>query len=279
MSYYSNLPDNDLFANNDACSLCGARNLLDEFYRAEADPKRLRLSIWPECQRCDNLFCEDCLPKGANWNNVISRYGVEFGNAFQLELFNSSITQSFSVRNCQWTPFFTKQYMVLVSCPFCDESIEVLGEMRSTIKKFRTINFESRLSTILEKVCEPELKASVAIVQKGLDKWLLGLSTASDDRKNKWAFPGGGIKKSEKPEKAAVRECREETGVRCKSVGEYFKFGDKKHVAFVHCKVVGTIKLDNNSEFAALGFFTLKEMDSLKLYRNVRNLIKRVQSC
>lgn len=141
------------------------------------------------------------------------------------------------------------------------------------------MNFITRLDQILSEAVEPEYKAAVAIVQKGTNKWLLGLSTANDDRKNKWCFPGGHIHRGESPEDAAVRECREETGVKSKAVGDAFRRQDKKNVAFVHCKVKGTVKFDMNNEFVAVGFFTVREMRALELYKNVKDLIKRVQSC
>lgn len=140
------------------------------------------------------------------------------------------------------------------------------------------LEFDKRLELILEEEFDGEYKAAVAIVQDR-DRWLLGLAkNTHDDRNNKWCHPGGGIKRGETPEKAAVREAREETGVRCKAVGKAFSMANRKGVAFVHCKVTSRDQdLDNNSEFAALGFFTLREMRSLKLYQNVKSLIERVK--
>jgi|6_EtaG_2_1085325.scaffolds.fasta_scaffold60500_2 8-oxo-dGTP pyrophosphatase MutT (NUDIX family) len=140
--------------------------------------------------------------------------------------------------------------------------------------------FDQQLDTILEDEFKKEYKSAVAIVQDH-DRWLLGLAkNTHDDRNNKWCHPGGGIKRGESPEKAATREAYEETGVRCKAVGEAFSTLKHKNVAFVHCKVSSrNPELDNNQEFAALGFFTLREMRSLKLYHNVKSLIERVKRC
>lgn len=119
-------------------------------------------------------------------------------------------------------------------------------------------------------------KSAVAVVQYK-DKWLLGLSTATDDRGNKWSSPGGGIKTRETPQKAAEREAFEETGIRCKAVGKPFEMPGKSGVAFVHCKVDGVPRpFKANNEFAALGFFTKKQMKTLSLYSNVLKLIDRV---
>lgn len=136
------------------------------------------------------------------------------------------------------------------------------------------MNFNQRLSAILEADEQAEYIAAVAIVQDR-SKWLLGLSSATDDRGGKWCFPGGGIKRGEAADRAAAREAWEETGIRCKPIGEPFALPNKKNVAFVHCKETGG-ELDPNSEFAALGWFTRKEMKSLKLYGNVLKLIDRV---
>jgi 8-oxo-dGTP pyrophosphatase MutT (NUDIX family) len=123
-----------------------------------------------------------------------------------------------------------------------------------------------------------DFTAAVGIV-RCRDKWLLGLSKAEDDRSGKWCFPGGGIKPGETPEKAAAREAREETGVKCKAVSGPIKDKRKGFVAFVPCRTNSTdLKtLKPNHEFASLGFFTVKEMKSLKLYPNVLDLIERAK--
>lgn len=123
-----------------------------------------------------------------------------------------------------------------------------------------------------------EYKAAVAVV-KYRDSWLLGLSTANDDRSGKWCFPGGGINSGESPKKAAERECFEELGVKCKAVGEPFSHGNKKHVAFVPCKIES--KKDKyvlNSEFSAAGLFDRQELRNLKLHNNVMQLISKTRN-
>lgn len=142
------------------------------------------------------------------------------------------------------------------------------------------LEFDNQLELILEGEFDGDYKSAVAIVQDK-DRWLLGLAkNTGDSRNNKWCHPGGGIKRGESPEKAATREAREETGVRCRAVGEAFSTPKHKGVAFVHCKVSSHAPdLNNNHEFAALGFFTLREMRSLKLYHNVKSLIERVKRC
>tara|TARA_R110000751_G_scaffold41702_7_gene97615 strand:- start:86 stop:508 length:423 start_codon:yes stop_codon:yes gene_type:complete len=123
-----------------------------------------------------------------------------------------------------------------------------------------------------------EFKSAVAIV-KHRDKWLLGLSTANDQRKNKWAFPGGGIKRGESPQKAAVRECFEEIGVKCTAVGEPITLRGHNNVAFVACRLNNNKnKYVLNSEFSAAGLFTRSELRTLKLHSNVMTLLDRVRN-
>jgi len=142
------------------------------------------------------------------------------------------------------------------------------------------VSFEKRLAEILLEEVEPEFESAVGIVQMR-NRWLLGLSKSHGDRKNKWCHPGGGIDRGESPKKAAVREVFEETGIRCKAVGEPFRDIKHKGVAFVHCKVTShSQKLNPNEEFAAVGFFTLAELRVLKpLYKNVKKLIDQAKKC
>lgn len=141
-----------------------------------------------------------------------------------------------------------------------------------------SLKFDAVLDTILTEAFKQDFRAAVGIVQWN-DRWLLGLAKdTNDDREGKWVFPGGHIKRGESPEKAAVREVYEETGIRCKAAGKPIQLSTKKDVAFIHCKAsASNQQLDNNHEFAALGWFKLSDMKGLKLYHNVRQLIDRVR--
>jgi len=124
-----------------------------------------------------------------------------------------------------------------------------------------------------------EFEAAVGIVRCH-NKWLLGLAKdTNDDRELRWLFPGGGIKSGESPQKAAVREVREETGIRCRAISDPIRDNRKKHVAFVLCSTNSTEwdKLEPNHEFISLGFFSVREMKSLRLYNNVLDLIEKAR--
>jgi 8-oxo-dGTP pyrophosphatase MutT (NUDIX family) len=119
-------------------------------------------------------------------------------------------------------------------------------------------------------------RAAVAVAQYH-DRWLLGLATNGDDRRHKWVCPGGRVDKNEHIERAAERECFEETGIRCQSTGRIFTMPDKPGVAFVHCKISRQPHPKDfkpNDEFACVGLFDRKDMKGLKLFHNVKDLIK-----
>lgn len=136
------------------------------------------------------------------------------------------------------------------------------------------MKFVDKLDLILES--DDDFRAAVAVVRNG-NRWLLGLSTSSDDRRKKWAWPGGGIKRNESPQKAAERECFEETGVRCKAVGPIMTLKSKPGVAFIPCKSTGSQTFKPNSEFSALGFFETSEFGSLELYKNTEELMRKAR--
>lgn len=122
-----------------------------------------------------------------------------------------------------------------------------------------------------------EYKSAVAVVYYR-DKWLLGLAQNTyDDRSGKWCNVGGGMKSGETPEKAAVRECFEEAGIRVKAVQKLPDERDKPGVAFILCRAQNydQTKLKPNHEFAAMGWFNSKDMRGIKLYNNIKRLISK----
>lgn len=116
-------------------------------------------------------------------------------------------------------------------------------------------------------------RAAVGIVQKG-NKWLISLSNNDDERKNRWCFAGGHIETGETPEEAAVREVKEETGIKCKPIRSYF-YHDKADVVFVHCRALSD-ETSESEEMPLSLFLTKPQLRSLRLYPNVFDLINRV---
>lgn len=115
-----------------------------------------------------------------------------------------------------------------------------------------------RLSTLFE----PNYHAAVAIVINS-DKLLLGKASNNDDRRGKWCFPGGRIERGEAPEKTAMRECLEETGIECQAIQGAVPHKSKPGVAFVVCKSVSG-DLRPNHEFSSLGWVKLNSLDKLQ---------------
>lgn len=132
------------------------------------------------------------------------------------------------------------------------------------------------LEDILKEQIDQVFSSVVAVVRHN-DRWLLGMAKNNGDRHGKWCHPGGQIRRGEKPDKAAERECYEETGIRCKAEGKPFSIDKHKGVAFVPCKFTNSnYKIDVNNEFAAAGFFTMAEIRNLKpLYKNVIDVIEK----
>lgn len=136
--------------------------------------------------------------------------------------------------------------------------------------------FENILESVLNEAFKNNYISSVGIVQYK-NKFLLGLSNASDDRKNKWCFPGGHIKNNELSCCAVEREVKEETGIICKHSGDGIVLKNKPKVIFYHCRASSPKTLKPNNEFTALGWFTKNQLKDLKLHNNVLTLIKRVK--
>jgi len=117
-----------------------------------------------------------------------------------------------------------------------------------------------RLNLILEGISKIEIVVPIIIYKRTI---LLGLSTASDYRKDKWCLVSGHVKPYENPYQAAVRESKEETNLQisCSSTTKI----DKKAM-IIKCEVIGSIKnLKHNKEFRAMGFFDKKSIKSIKM--------------
>lgn len=65
-----------------------------------------------------------------------------------------------------------------------------------------------------------ETLIAIAVVEQD-GKYLIGQRPAGVALAGLWEFPGGKVEPGESPEQAAIRECREETGIEIAVVGEY----------------------------------------------------------
>jgi 8-oxo-dGTP pyrophosphatase MutT (NUDIX family) len=116
-----------------------------------------------------------------------------------------------------------------------------------------------------------------------------------------WLYPGGHIEKNETPEQTVIREVKEETGLDVEIVGEKDNnlSDDDADVSVVHnpyvilcelvgnhyhndivylCKICGSnreIKF-NEGESEDIRFFSIEELNNIKLFSNFRRLLKKV---
>lgn len=116
-----------------------------------------------------------------------------------------------------------------------------------------------------------------------------------------WLYPGGHIERNETPEQALIREVKEETGLDVEIIGEKdgslsnvdsdvsvlfspYVFlcelvGDHYHndVVFL-CKIIGDNKqpLGAEGESVDIKFFSLEDLNDIKLFPNFRCLLEKV---
>lgn len=138
------------------------------------------------------------------------------------------------------------------------------------------------LNSFLEKAQTVTWESAVGIVFNENKEILLGLSLATDDRKDKWCFPGGGIEEGETVLSAAQREVQEETGIVTNVMSTVVLFTPiKPNVGFVLLKNDSEQKImTDKTEFKELKYFSLKKLPENFLPINLQilktlNLIKK----
>lgn len=88
----------------------------------------------------------------------------------------------------------------------------------------------------------PAKRIAIAVVRDA-DRFLAGPRPAAAALAGYWEFPGGKVEAGESPEEAAVRECREETGLDVVVAGEleicdHDYAHDRVHLQFFDCRCV-----------------------------------------
>ncbi|MBI5913057.1 NUDIX domain-containing protein [Candidatus Azambacteria bacterium] len=84
-----------------------------------------------------------------------------------------------------------------------------------------------------------------------------------------WTFPGGGVKKSEAPEKAAQREAHEEVGIALETlipIGQYFNTRQYKRdtVYCFHGKTHNTYFKIDNDEVLEAAWFSIADIPAMR---------------
>jgi mutator protein MutT len=120
----------------------------------------------------------------------------------------------------------------------------------------------------MTKIAGKPITVAIAVLEHD-EKFLVGVRPPGVPLAGLAEFPGGKIDPGETPEAAAVRECREETGLAVEVVGEYFStMHQYEHglleIHFFRCHPVGAGSFDlqptlpfrwvNRDELARLEF-------------------------
>ena len=99
----------------------------------------------------------------------------------------------------------------------------------------------------------PPTPIAVAVVRHN-GRFLIQQRPAGVPLAGLWEFPGGKVHDGETPEAAAVRECKDETGLDIAVIGAYPDVvqqydHDKVHLYFLACELI-----DANSPSSAVGY-------------------------
>lgn len=133
---------------------------------------------------------------------------------------------------------------------------------------------------LYEAIAQNHVNSVVTVVINGNAQILMGKSSHSDDRKDKWCFLGGNIEPKETIEDAACREVKEESNLdnRFFSIIQYgngLKMSPK--TVFVICIADASGDIQPSNEFSEIQWFRPSEVvDKSDLYDPNRNILNRL---
>ena len=175
-----------------------------------------------------------------------------------------------SLNNGQWQETGEWRYGTVVSTNIRFQKLDFV-EISLVDSQARTVGEFVPVDTQLY-YDKPEYKSSVCIVLKG-DSILLGKAKSDDKRNGTLCFVGGGIKQGETLYEAAVRECKEESGLTVK-VLKKLSYPNLKTVSFVVCEFIsGEVK--HNHEFENMAFYPLNDLPD-NIYPNNIEIINHL---
>ena len=118
---------------------------------------------------------------------------------------------------------------------------------------------------LMGKLLGRKRNTSYVVMQKG-DKFLL-VQERTSHIKGLWGFPGGGVKKGETEEEAAVREAKEEAGYDVRLQEKIASYEDKKRASIRNvflAKIIDGSGEYEEDEIMNTGWFTKEEILNMK---------------
>lgn len=153
-------------------------------------------------------------------------------------------------------------------CPLCGTHIEIkeyAGKPRPVCPSCGWVYFQ-----------DPKVAVGVIVTRE--DQILLVQRRYSPE-KGKWSIPAGFMDAFEEPQKAAERECREETGfeVQADHLMELLPGREHAHGAdifIIYCAHLVRGELKAGDDAGQAGFFSLQELPPLADFRSTRRAIE-----
>jgi ADP-ribose pyrophosphatase YjhB (NUDIX family) len=154
----------------------------------------------------------------------------------------------------------------ILFCASCGHAVELrlaFGRVRPVCPNCGRVHFQ-----------DPKVAAGVLVIQDG--KVLL-VRRALEPQQGRWSLPAGFVDAEEDPRLAAVRECREETGLEVETTGVLDVFSGREHPAGADIVLIFTAaarggELQPGDDADAVAFFGLEEMPPLAFQATRRSI-------